>query len=69
MRPIENYWAALKQAVYAGGYQVKSFDALQHFIHGKICKIDQQIIINVFRSIKNRIIKSPAESPYSLKMN
>ena len=27
LRPIENYWAALKQAVYAGGYQAKSLDA------------------------------------------
>ena len=27
--PIENYWATLKRAVYAGGYQAKSLDALK----------------------------------------
>ena len=28
LRPPENYWAALKQTVHAGGRQKKFFDAL-----------------------------------------
>ena len=64
LRPTENYWAALKQTVHAGGRQKKSFDALLDWIHTKICKIDQQIIINLFRLIKNSILKFAADSPY-----
>ena len=43
LRPIENYWAALKQAEYAGGHQARSLDALQRQIRAKILEIDQQV--------------------------
>ena len=47
LRPIENYWAALKQTMYTGGYQNKSIDSLQQQIYAKIFKIGQQFIINI----------------------
>ena len=43
---------------------MQSLDALQDWIYAKICKIDQQVIINLFRSIKDRIVKSAADGPY-----
>lgn len=62
LRPIENYWVALRQAMYAGrpgGYPAK------HRINVVICEIDQQVI-NLFSSIKDSIFKSTADGPYSL---
>ena len=56
LRPIENCWSALKQAVYAGpcrglpGQVPQCFAA--HRINAKIYKVDQHIIINLFSSIK-----------------
>ena len=65
LRPIENYWAALKQTVYTGGYYNKSLDALQQQIYAKICQIGQQFIIDIFRPINNSIARSAADCPYS----
>ena len=65
LRPIENYWAAVKRAVYAGGYRAKSLDALKQRIRSKIRGVDQQVIINLFRSIKSNIVKTAADGPYS----
>ena len=62
--PIENYWAALKRAVYAGGYQAKSLDALKRRNWAKIRKIDPQVIVNLFRSIKANLIKT-ADGAYA----
>ena len=62
--PIENYWAALKRAVYAGGYQAKSLDALKRLFRAKIREVDQHLIFNLFRSIKATFIKT-AEDPYA----
>ena len=64
LRPIENYWAALKRAVYAGGYQAKSLDALKRRNWAKIREIDPQVIVNLFHSIKANLIET-AEGPYA----
>ena len=64
MYPIFNYWAALKRAVYAGGYQATSVDAQKRRNWAEIREIDQQVIINLFRSIKANLIKT-AEGPYA----
>ena len=63
--PIENYWATLKRAVYAGGYQAKSLEALKRRNRAKIREIDQQVIVNLFRSIKANLIKT-AKGPYAI---
>ena len=50
--PIENYWATLKRAVYAGGYQAMSLVALKCRIWAKICEVDQQVIFDHFKMAK-----------------
>ena len=50
--------------MYAGGYQTKSFDALKRHNRAKIRKVDQQVIFNLFHSIKANLIET-AEGPYT----
>ena len=50
--------------MYAGGYQAKSLEALKRRNRAKIREIDQQVVVNLFRSIKANLIKT-AEGPYA----
>ena len=65
LRPIENYWALVKRAVYAGGYVAKSMDALKGRIRAKIREVEQTEVIQLFRSIKSKIVKTANEGPYA----
>ena len=51
--------------MYAGGYQAKSLEALKRRNWSKIREIDQQVIVNQFRSIKANLIKM-AKGPYAI---
>ena len=63
LRPIEDLWAALKKAVYAGGWEADNFEQLKRQISAKACEIPLQRIINLFRTVRERI-RTCAENGY-----
>ena len=65
LRPIENFWAMLKRAVYANGYVAKSLEALKRRIQEKISEADAGDGICLFRSIKSNIEIMAREGPYA----
>ena len=63
LRPIDNYWTALKKAVYAVGNQVESLDALQNQTRAKI----NQLVINISARSKTVLLNSWQIDPTSFK--
>ena len=55
LRPIEDLWAALKKLVYEGGWEANDFDALKRRIAAKARLLPLEIILNLFRTVRERI--------------
>jgi len=57
IRPIEDFWAALKQEVYAGGWEAKSDCQLKQRIRLKLKNMDLAVFQGLFGTVKSRIRK------------
>ena len=55
IRPIEAFWAILKMKVYEGNWSAKSRDQLIRRIKKSIQEIDMEIIIKMFKNLKDKI--------------
>ena len=55
LRPIEDYWSALKKAVYDGGWEAKSFPELKKRIQQKAREIPLETITRLFNTVKERM--------------
>ena len=64
IRPIEQFWACLKQKVYANNWSASTRDQLISRIKKCIC--DMNIIIKMFNSLIEKIHKANQEGLTSL---
>ena len=55
LRPIEDFWAALKKEVYDGGWETTSMTALKRRITMKARQIPLPVILRLFNTIKDRL--------------
>ena len=61
--PIEDYWSALKKAVYSGGWEAEDIEALKRRISAKVQSLLLKVIQNLFRTVKDRM-RTCAEKGY-----
>ena len=61
IRPIENFWGMLKQAVYDGNWSAKSRDHLIRRIKSCLAKFDMSIVAGMFDRLKDKIHKANDE--------
>ena len=64
LRPIEDFWAVLKKEKYGSRWEVEDFAQLQQRILAKARQILLDVLLNIFRTVRNRIQKY-AEKGYS----
>ncbi|RWS19878.1 uncharacterized protein B4U80_11465 [Leptotrombidium deliense] len=55
LRPIERFWAMLKQKVYANGYQAENLHSLRRRIVSKIKTFDLVTLENLFHNFESNI--------------
>ena len=55
LRPIEDYWSALKKAVYDGGWEADNFDALERRISVKAQQTPIETIVKLFHAVRERM--------------
>ena len=55
IRPIEAFWAILKMKVYEGNWSAKNRDQLIRRIKKSIQEIDMEIIVKMFKNLKDKI--------------
>ena len=55
LRPIKDFWAALKMAVYDKGREVTSFPTLEQKIHKKTREVPLPMILHLFITIKETL--------------
>ena len=55
LRPVEDFWAALKKAVYDEGWEASSLPALKRRIKQKAREIPLPTILHLFHTIKERL--------------
>ena len=54
LRPIEDFWSALKKRVYDEGWEAETFDQLKERIRRKAREIPMETIVKLFRTVKER---------------
>jgi hypothetical protein len=60
LRPIEDFWAILKQFVYANGWEASTHAQLQRRIKFCLGKVDIQVVRNMIFSMKSKIRRARA---------
>ena len=55
LRPIKDFWAALKKAVYVKSCEAPSFPSLKGKIRQKALKVSLSMILRLFNTIKERL--------------
>lgn len=55
LRPIEDFWSALKREVYAGGWEASNFEELKRRISAKAHQMSLEVVWNLFRTLRERI--------------
>ena len=58
IRPIENFFAILKQHVYAGNWSAKNRESLIRRIKKCVKEIDMDMIIKMFDNLPPKIVKA-----------
>ena len=55
LRPVEDFWAALKYKVYEGGWEAASIAQLKRRIRQKAQEIELPTILRLFHTVKQRL--------------
>ena len=63
LRPIEDFWAALKKEKYGSRWEAEDFTQLKQRILAKACQILLDVLLNLFRTVRDQIQKC-AEKEY-----
>uniref|UniRef100_A0A158P527 Tc1-like transposase DDE domain-containing protein n=1 Tax=Tetranychus urticae TaxID=32264 RepID=A0A158P527_TETUR len=58
LRPIERFWAHLKQKVYEGGWSASSYPSLKARINSKLKEFDQNYFARLCANDRNKIAKA-----------
>ena len=58
LRPIENFWAILKQRVYQGGWKAKNKQDLIRRIKATAKKLDSNVFQKLFKGLKTKVRKA-----------
>ena len=58
IRPIEQFWAILKERVYQGGWEASSFRMLKQRINRTLQDLEPDICQKLFRGLKTKIRKA-----------
>ena len=64
LRPIKDLWATLKKEKYGSRWEAEDFAQLQQRVLAKARQILLDVLLNIFRTVRNRIQKYP-EKGYS----
>ena len=57
LRPIEDFWAALKKEKYGSRWEAEDFAQLQQRILAKARQILLDVLLNLFRTVRDQIQK------------
>lgn len=66
LRPIEDFWAALKKSVYDQGWEATSFTALKRRIRLKARELPLPVILRLFNTIKERLAACARDGYWSV---
>ena len=66
LRPIEDFWAALKKEVYDGGWEATLISALKRRITLKARQIPLPVILRLFNTIKDRLATSARDGYWAV---
>ena len=66
LRPIEKFWAHLKQKVYERGWEAKNLDELQQRIEKKMKEFEAPYFERIFQNLPSKLIQADQEGLSSL---
>ena len=66
LRPIEDFWSALKKSVYDGGWEANSLAALKRRIRLKARQFPLPTVLRLFNTIKDRLATCARDGYWSI---
>ena len=55
LRPVEDFWGILKQAVYSGGWEAENHDQLKRRILYRLHRINKTMLYNMMKNVKSKL--------------
>ncbi|RWS18614.1 uncharacterized protein B4U80_08044, partial [Leptotrombidium deliense] len=66
LRPIERFWALLKQKVYSDGFVAENLNDLKRRIISKLKLLDITVVNNLMNNLESKIRKAACNGPDSI---